>query len=232
MTDLPLTVKEHPRARNVLVKLVPGRGLEVVVPKGFDHSRIPDVLDRKRDWIEQTRQSMEADGIELVRDCEPPETIDFQALGHKRSVDYLHKDSSIKVMENGPRLMVSGDLTDRESLFGALRKYVATQAKLHLPPLLAEVSRRTGFTYASVRIRTQKSRWGSCSARGTISLNCKLLFLSPDLVTHLFLHELCHTRHMNHSPAYWTLVASHQPDYLRLEEELKHGNRHVPGWML
>jgi hypothetical protein len=79
-------------------------------------------------------------------------------------------------------------------------------------------------------VRRQKTRWGSCSSRGTISLNAKLLFLPPPLVDHLLLHELCHTRHMDHSPAYWTCVAGFEPDYRRLENEVTRGNRYVPAW--
>ena len=231
MTELPLTVKEHPRARNVLVKLVPGRGLEVVVPKGYDQGRVPEVLRRKQGWIERARRTMEAEGIQLLPRLEPPDAIRFRALGVERRVDYLHKSAKPKITENAGRLLVSGDTEDTSGMLVALRKYVVGQARLHLPPWLGQVSQRTGLAYESVRIRTQKTRWGSCSVQGVINLNAKLLFLPPALVEHLFLHELCHRKHMNHSPAYWQLVESFQPDYAHLENALRNGSRHVPGWI-
>ncbi len=232
MTELPLTIKEHPRAKNVLVKLVPGRGLEVVVPRGYDRTQVPGVLQRKQGWIERTRRLMEADGIQLMRNEELPERILFRCIDVERRVDYLRKNAKVRITENGTRLLISGDMKDRDAVMTVLKRYVAGQARLHLPSRLAETSRRTGLEYADTRIRTQKTRWGSCSSRGSISLNAKLLFLPAELVEQLFVHELCHRKHMNHSPAYWRLVASHQPDYRRLEEELKNGNRFVPGWML
>lgn len=231
MTDLPLTIKEHPRARNVLVKLVPGRGLEVVVPRGFDRSQVPEVLQRKQQWIKRTRARMEADGIKLSPTLELPESLEFRAVGTTVPVDYLHKQARARVTQNASRILVGGDLKDREAIIAVLKKYVTAQARLHLLPLLQEVSQQTGLEYAALRVRTQKTRWGSCSARGTISLNSKALFLPPKLVRHLLIHELCHTKHMNHSPAYWAFVASFEPDYARLEKELQNGNRYVPGWL-
>ncbi|WP_147819025.1 M48 family metallopeptidase [Salidesulfovibrio onnuriiensis] len=232
MTDLPLTIKEHPRARNVLVKLVPGRGLEVVVPKGFDRGRVPEVLARKQGWILRTRARMEREGILLAPSLDLPESLEFLALGVTRTVNLVHRAGKIVLRENAGNLLLAGDMDQREEAIAALRKYVAAQARQHLPPLLAATAQRLGLDYAGTRIRTQKTRWGSCSARGTISLNAKLLFLPPQLVEQLFVHELCHRRHLNHSPAFWNLVASFQPDYARLEDELKNGSRHVPAWIL
>jgi predicted metal-dependent hydrolase len=96
---------------------------------------------------------------------------------------------------------------------------------------LAHVAAKTGFTYRRVQIRRQRTRWGSCSISGTISLNVCLLFLRADIVRYLLVHELCHTRHMNHSARYWALVAIHEPNFRQLDRELLRGWRHVPAWM-
>ena len=64
------------------------------------------------------------------------------------------------------------------------------------------------YSVERVVIRCQRTRWGSCSTRGTVSLNCSLVFLRPEVVRYLFMHELAHTRHMNHSPGFWRLVES------------------------
>ena len=82
-----------------------------------------------------------------------------------------------------------------------------------------------------VAIRCQRTRWGSCSTRGTVSLNCSLLFLREDVVRYLFVHELAHTRHMNHSPDFWRCVETLEPDYRRLDAELLAGWRTVPEWV-
>lgn len=230
---LPLTIRENARARRVLVKLVPGRGLEVVTPKRFNTALVPGILDEKQNWINRTRTRMEAEGIDLSgRIPDLPETIEFRAVDRIYAVSCLDRPGRVTVTENVTRLMVRGPMDDQPAILESLRKFTARKAREALLPRLDDMSRRLGMDYTALRVRRQKTRWGSCSGRGTISVNAKLLFLPVELVDHLLLHELCHTRHLDHSPRYWKLVAQYAPDYARLEDELKHGGKYVPGWFL
>jgi predicted metal-dependent hydrolase len=88
-----------------------------------------------------------------------------------------------------------------------LQHWLKREARRHLPDWLALVAEDTGHRYQRVSVRLQRSRWGSCSSRGTISLNAKLLML-PRMRRYVLVHELCHTLHMNHSPAFWDKLAS------------------------
>lgn len=229
--DMPLTVKSHPRARRVLVKLVPGSGIEVVVPKRFDRSRVPAILEEKRRWLRDTSRTMRERGYDLSG--EPPELpsgLDMRACERNYSIGYVDRPGRIRVTENGTRLMVTGPKAEREAIFNALRRFTATKTREFVLPMLDRMSRELDLPYSALRVRRQKTRWGSCSARGTISINAKLMFLPVELVHHLLLHELCHTRHLNHSPQYWELVASFQPDYQRFERLLSKAGRLVPSW--
>ena len=76
-------------------------------------------------------------------------------------------------------------------------------ARRQLIDRLAALARRHGFTYNSVAVRNQKTRWGSCSTKNNISLNLQLIRLPADLMDYVLLHELVHTRIKNHSPAFW-----------------------------
>lgn len=71
----------------------------------------------------------------------------------------------------------------------------------------------TGGTYTSVTVRDQKTRWGSCSSRGTLSFNYRLIFAPPVILDYVVVHELCHLTHMNHSKDFWNMVASVMPEY-------------------
>ena len=83
----------------------------------------------------------------------------------------------------------------------------------------------TGGHYTSITIRDQKSRWGSCSSRGTLSFNYRLIFAPPEILDYVVVHELCHLTHMNHSKDFWNKVASVMPDYKIHRKWLKeHGN--------
>ena len=98
-------------------------------------------------------------------------------------------------------------------------------------PWLERLSCETGLRYAKVSIRGQRSRWGSYSSRGTISLNYKLLFLPSTLVRVVLLHELCHIREMRHSHAFWASLSALAPDLKSSRAELRSAWRYLPRWV-
>ena len=105
------------------------------------------------------------------------------------------------------------------------------KARTLLVARLEELAKKHGFTYNRVFIRNQKTRWGSCSAKGNISLNYKLLFMPVELVDHVILHELTHTRHLNHSASFWDLLEQHDPNTHQHRKALRRAGRELPGWL-
>ena len=78
-----------------------------------------------------------------------------------------------------------------------------------------------GFECNRVSIRNQKTRWGSCSTKGNLNFNYKILFLEPEMRDYIIVHELCHLKEFNHSRKFWMLVEKILPDYLEIKKELK-----------
>ena len=85
----------------------------------------------------------------------------------------------------------------------------------------------TGGSYSSITVRDQKTRWGSCSSRGTLSFNYRLIFAPPAALDYVVVHELCHLTHMNHSKEFWNLVGSVMPDYKTHRKWLKEHGREL-----
>jgi hypothetical protein len=102
---------------------------------------------------------------------------------------------------------------------------------VRLEPRLEALAKSTGVAYERLSIRRQRSRWGSCSVRGTISLNACLLFQRPEVVDYLIVHELTHVQHMNHSKRFWQAVERNCPAWRALDRELLQGWRRVPRWI-
>ncbi|MEO5364693.1 MAG: M48 family metallopeptidase [Magnetococcus sp. DMHC-8] len=125
------------------------------------------------------------------------------------------------LVREGEQLWVAAHHRDRSVLTGLLEEWYRQQALLHLPARLAGWSTALDAPFARLTIRSQKSRWGSCSSRKTISLNWRLMCLSTHLGDYVMVHELCHLRYMNHSPAFWAMVARFIPDHLVCRRQLR-----------
>ncbi|WP_455219115.1 M48 family metallopeptidase, partial [Kaarinaea lacus] len=112
-----------------------------------------------------------------------------------------------------------------------LKTWLTDKAKATLLPWLRQVSQETGLNYNTANIRSQKTRWASCSSRKNISLNRCMLFLEPKEVQYLLIHELCHTREMNHSRRFWNLVSQFVPDYPEKERLINECCYKLPRWV-
>ncbi len=223
-----LTIRRSQRARHVRLKVHHSGQLELVVPLRFDERRLPAILEAHEAWVQRTLQRV---GVTPgpPQAIAAPDRILLPAIGGEWRLEYRDiggERCSCRESEEGI-LQVSGGLTWQS----ALKRWLARQGKLHLTSWLDRVSAELDLSYSGVTLRGQKSRWGSCSARRHINLNYGLLFLPPHCVRYLFVHELCHTVHLNHSPRYWALVASKEPNYQQLERALRQGSRLIPPWL-
>ena len=103
----------------------------------------------------------------------------------------------------------------------ALEKRYRQAAEEYIPARVAYYHQFTGGTYQRITIHAQKTRWGSCSGRGTLSFNWRLMLAPPRVLDYVVVHELCHLKHMDHSRNFWNAVAEVMPEYKEYKQWLK-----------
>jgi predicted metal-dependent hydrolase len=224
------TVRESGRARRLAVRVFRTGRVEVVIPRRTSQRIVARFLDEHRGWIESKRAEAQRN-IAPVQPF-PPKQIELTSCGESWRVHVGGGAAQVRVRVIAPELLsLTGNTSDTRAVRRALHRWLMAQALEVLAPMLAEVAREHRLSYRKVAIRRQRTRWGSCSSRGTISLNCTLLFQRPPVVRYLLIHELVHTLHMNHSKRFWECVGRLCPDFETLDRELREGWRRVPGWV-
>lgn len=192
----------------------------------MDERDVPGILERHEPWVLRTLERLGKQQVPSL--AQAPLQVQLPAIGEHWQIDYLANDAGrcvCRPVQDG-LLRVSGGMTWQP----ALKRWLARKGKQHLIPWLGQVSAEIELPFRGVTVRGQRTRWGSCSSRQQINLNYGLLFLPSRLVRYLFIHELCHTRHLNHSSQYWRLVESLEPQYRSLDHELRRANHYLPSW--
>ena len=135
------------------------------------------------------------------------------------------------VKRQGLQLIVTlgpNDTPSQPDIVDTVRTHMRTilrkEAKAHLPKRISHLANTHGFTFSSLRFTHASSRWGSCNSNQAISLNIALMNLPFELIDYVLLHELAHTKHLNHSKSFWDEVARTDPDFAAHRGQLKRYN--------
>lgn len=229
------TIRRSAKARNIRLKVTPQDGLSVVIPSDYDEAKLPAILKRKRDWIgdalaraQETRRFLEPRPVTHL-----PERLELRALRQHWLIEYREssKRPGLSVRAVDGVLVFSGREFQRKSVISKLKRWLQVRVKQELAPLASEIAAQKGLKLNRILTKNQRTRWASCSTRRNLSLNTKLLFLSPELVRYVLVHELCHTVHMNHSREFWRLVEAHEPRFRPLDRQLRDAWKTVPQWL-
>jgi predicted metal-dependent hydrolase len=212
---LTIHIVFRPRARRYLLGLQPDGTARLVIPRRGSEAEGIRFLERSEAWLLkrvarwQSQSQARQPWAEGAR---------FLFRGEETGLRVEKGEGELRLCFSDQIISVPHALPDyRDVVLGHLR----LMAERELPVRTRELALLQGIVVHRVTVRSQKTRWGSCSARGTISLNWRLLQAPPFVVDYLIIHELMHRREMNHSARYWKLVARAFPDYPRAEQWLK-----------
>lgn len=234
-SDLPdYTVRRSTRARHVRLTVSARDGLVVTLPVGVATSEAARAVASRRAWAIAHLEALSArrDALTAPPEALLPSVIELPALGRVWIVEYRQRasGSAVRARASGGSLEVSGDVADADACLRALRRWRDRTAREGLRALAAECSSATGIAFARVSVRAQKTRWGSCSTTGTISLNRNLVFLPECLARYVVLHELAHVAQRGHGPAFWAHLEDLEPAARRLRARMRTAGDLVPAW--
>jgi len=234
-TDLPAyTVRRSTRARHVRLTVSARDGLVVTLPNAAATSEAARAVASRRAWALSHLEALSARRAALTAPPEAllPSVIELPALGRVWIVEYRQRASgdAVRARASGSTLDVSGDVADADACLRALRRWRDRTAREGLAALAAECSSATGIGFERVSVRAQKTRWGSCSSNGTISLNRNLVFLPRSLARYVVLHELAHVAQRGHGPEFWRHLESLEPLARQLRAQMRTAGDLVPAW--
>ncbi len=212
---LPLRIVQNARARRLTLRIdAGGRGLRVTVPPGMASGEIDRFLHRHAGWLEQ-RLSRLPDRPQV----RPGAMLPLRGVPHLIVHEPERRGTvEVRAGETGPELVVHGD---RRHLPRRLADFLKREAKTDIEALVARHAAAVGRHPKAIRFKDTTSRWGSCSADGTLSFSWRIMMAPAPVIDYLVAHEVAHLREMNHGPGFWKLCASLCPDMDRRRSWLK-----------
>jgi len=215
--NYPYVISRSTRAKYIRIKISNSGSLTLVIPVNTALKHGQNFIKSKITWIEKQLENI------VIAPDDLPEFLNLKLLKEKWNITYTEESSQqLNLTEkSGFKLIINGVISDKELIKKVINKWCQFKAKHIFNQMLQEIALEYNFHYRKLSIRSQKTRWGSCSQDKNINLNSKLLFLDEHIVRYVMIHELCHTIELNHSKRFWDLVSNCDPNYQEHRKQLK-----------
>ena len=197
------------KIKNVYMRVKNGKVI-VTAPHRISQKEIEKLINEKSKWIskqlakQEKLDSNEKNTLEIIGKTYP-------VVEHKSCRNYIELEN------NEVNIYLSND-DERDALIKQLYRKCAQKQYITTIKKMVE---KTGLEPESWRVRDIQSAWGTCSAKKTITLSLNLVKKREEVIEYVVVHELCHLKHMNHSPEFWNLVSKYIPNYKEYRKELK-----------
>lgn len=217
-------IRRHPWAKQISIKLSVKNQIIATAPKRTPLVVVKQVVRQQRSHIRAMLDSAE----------QSPTYQHGQTIGHSHHLSIIENSDPRPATHTKNRHIIataptgtSTDATVQDMIRASVIKALKKEAVAYLTRRLALLAERHGYSYEKVRFTHSGGRWGSCSNSGTVSLNIALMKLPLELIDYVLIHELCHTKEMNHSESFWRLVAAAEPQYRQHRKTLKSYTPHL-----
>jgi hypothetical protein len=209
---------EYRNRRTFELKWMNPHELRVRVPLGTSRKTIDQLIHDKDTWIQRSRKRM------MMRDSEQKsnylEAEVIQYLGKWMPFRWEKAPHSFRLHMGPDAFVLMGDGSS-EAAQAVIEQAYRGRAKEIFQARVSFFAERLGVGVNQIRVKSQKSRWGSCSSKGNLNFNWHAIVMPPEVVDYLVVHECCHLLQMNHSKDFWALVESLCPNYREYRKWLK-----------
>jgi Predicted metal-dependent hydrolase len=219
--DIPYEIVINKKLKYIRIGLSDS-GIKVSVPYRINSAEVERLLRGKGQWI-----AGHYDRLRRARDNKSWGIEKGKVLycGEIYSLNIHDGNRNCAVFENGAlNIYVSANRAsgmDMAAVEETLRRWYINKAREAINDRLSYYSGIMGLSYNDVRIKDQKTRWGSCSKKGNLNFNWRLIMAPPWILDYVVAHELCHLAHMNHSKEFWSMVSIYAPRYKDARKWLK-----------
>ena len=224
------SVRQSKRAKRISLRFDSERGFQIVYPLGAHQPSPTEVFMQKQAWVLKMLKKQRAHNNHQPFTRSYKQGASFPYLGENLTLclqDWENQEQ-ISVQEQGNRLVARLPLAYMENtniIRAGIENFYRRSAKYYLPPRVHELADLHGFSFNNIRIKNQKTRWGSCSKKRNLNFNMRLMMTPPAAIDSVIVHELCHLRELNHSKAFWDLLEIHFPEYKKWDKWFKANER-------
>lgn len=208
---LEYTLIQAPR-RDVLIQALEGNLTRVYAPKRMPLSEIDALVGRRAGEIRAMQQAL-APAPLRSGEC-------VRVEGRPRRLR-LEKGTRESFLTETEWVLFCPDPENARQVRDRARSFLAEMALVRIRERLEVYAPRIGVSYGRVTVRNQRTRWGSCSAKGNLNFNWRLILAPEKCLEYVVIHELCHRREFNHSARFWDLVQRQMRDYQVWKDYLK-----------
>ena len=216
--DLPIEVVRTNREKTASIKIVDG-SVRVIVPQKLSDARVDELIQKRTPWIRQKLRQHSETVIPKPKEYVRGEN--FTYLGRNYRLKLVSGGLCEVRLKGGYLELGVSKGTKEKDIRNALVDWYEKHALERLTEKTARYSKIMGVSPNSITVRDYKARWGSCSSKGEISYNWRIIIAPHHIVDYVVVHELCHLKHPNHSPAYWKSVKREVSDYEVCRQWLK-----------
>lgn len=212
---LDYKIKRSARSFNLRISINAQAQVIVSAPKIMPEFLIRKYVEGQKAWIESNLAKVKKNQVPIQND-------ELYIFDKKYQIIINDQANQIGVVVSGERILVNNLAPKSASkIQKQIEEFLKKTAHKYLATRTALLAKKMGVTYKNLSLRQQASRWGSCSSKGNLNFNWRLVHYKPEIIDYVIIHELAHLIELNHSKRFWEIVKKYDSQYLLHKGELR-----------